>query len=140
MFPAPTTTAISTPRSETEWIWRLIRCTRSGSVPYSSEPMRASPESFSRTRLKAASARSLLRAHLEAGEPGDANVLPGLRRDLCAQLLDRLAVVLVHVDVRLVEEGDLLPPLGELALDDLLDHVVGLALLARLLLVEPALG
>ena len=56
MLPAPTTTAISTPRSETSWTCVAIRSTRSGSVPYSSEPIRASPESFSRTRLKTGSA------------------------------------------------------------------------------------
>ena len=40
----------------------------------------------------------------------------------------------------LVEQRDLARPLRQLALDDLLDHVVGLALLARLLLEDPALG
>ena len=47
MLPAPTTTATSTPRWDAEWIWPLMRSMRSGSVPYSSEPIRASPESFS---------------------------------------------------------------------------------------------
>ena len=55
---------------------------------------------------------------------------------LLAELLDRLAVVLVAVDVRLVEQRDLLAPLGELALDDPLADVLGLALLGGLLLED----
>src|SRR5215213_6520104 len=144
MFPAPTTTAISTPRSDTAWIWPLIRSTRSGSVPYCSEPMSASPESFSRMRLKTASALGIPRSlfggtHEEAGEAGDLDVLAGPGRQFLAELLDRLAIVLVGVHVLLVEQGDVLGPLGELALDDPLDDVVGLALLASLLRVDLAL-
>ena len=48
--------------------------------------------------------------------------------------------MLLGVDVRLVEQGDFLAPLGQLALDDLLDHVVGLAFFARLLLEDPLFG
>ena len=55
----------------------------------------------------------------EAREAADDDVLAGLRRELGAQLLDRLAVVLVGVDVLLVEQHDLLDPLAQLALDDL---------------------
>src|SRR4051794_6624078 len=102
--------------------------------------MRASPESLRRTRLKAGSAivrrkpigRRLLLAELEAGEAGDAHVLAGLRGDLGAKLLDRLALVAVRANVLLLEQGDLLGPLAELPLDDLLDDVVGLALLTCL--------
>ena len=42
--------------------------------------------------------------------------------------------------VLLLEQRDLLAPLRELALDDLLDYVLGLALLAGLGLEHPALG
>src|SRR5687768_5068569 len=105
MLPAPTTTAISTPRPVTELICSLICSIRSGSVPYSSVPIRASPEIFSSTRLKAGSAigGTLSRVGLVlgladgvAGKAGDADVLAGLRRQLGAQLLDRLAFVAVR--------------------------------------------
>ena len=56
MLPAPTTIAISTPRAADLVDLGGDRSTRSGSVPYSSEPIRASPEIFSRIRLKTGSA------------------------------------------------------------------------------------
>src|SRR3954471_23111843 len=106
--------------------------------------MRASPDSFSRTREN-------LGANLEAGEALDDDVLAGLGRQLGAQLLDGLAVVLVGVDVLLAQQDDLVEPLAELALRGafagLLGHVLHLAggdaqlLVARvvghLLLVDP---
>src|SRR5882724_41860 len=107
MLPAPTTIAISTPSSWTRAISAATAFTRSGSVPYSKEPMRDSPESLSRIRLNAGSATD--------GKPyetPDDDVLAGLRREVGPQLLDRLAVVLVTVDVRLLEEDDLLVPLA----------------------------
>src|SRR5258707_15421496 len=85
--------------------------TRSGSVPYSSSPIRASPESFSRMRLKAGAiaAQSLSRhgllAYCEAGEAANDDVLTGRRRQLVAQLLDRLAVEL-RVVHHLLEQHD----------------------------------
>src|SRR3712207_2249184 len=89
--------------------------------------MRASPDSLSRTRLNAGATRSpRLLADGEAGEAADADVLAGLRGDLVLQLLDRLALVLVLVDVLLVEEDDLLHPLAQLALDDPRADVLGL--------------
>src|ERR687890_2908181 len=97
MLPAPSTTATSTPRSCRPLIWRAICRTTSGSVPYSRSPIRASPESFSRIRLNAGSVT--LRADREPGEAADHDVLPGGARELDAQLLDRLAVVLVRVHV-----------------------------------------
>src|ERR671920_377859 len=51
MLPAPSTTATSTPRSRTALSCSAIPCTVSASVPYSSGPIRASPESLIRTRL-----------------------------------------------------------------------------------------
>ena len=83
---------------------------------------------------------SILLADHEASEAGDHDVLAGRGRGRGPQLLDRLAVVLVGVDVDLLEQSDLLAPLGELALDDLLADVLGLALLGRLLLEDRALG
>src|SRR5919109_3217974 len=116
MFPAPTTSATSTPRAVTEVTCWAIRATRSGSVPYSSEPIRASPETFSSTRLKrgdpigwrsyglcepfrnrGAPCRRgpvglrLRLAHLEPGEAGDAHVLARLRGQLGPQILERPA-------------------------------------------------
>src|SRR5690349_22119650 len=91
--------------------------------------MRDSPDSFSSTRLKAgpsATTADSLLPDLEAGEAADDDVLAGLRAELGAQLLDRLGVVLVGVDVLLVEQHDLLHPLAQLALGDLRAHVLGL--------------
>ncbi len=56
----------------------------------------------------------------EAREAADDDVLAGRRRDRGTQLLDRLAVVLVRVDVLLLEQHDLLEPLLHPALGDLL--------------------
>src|SRR5680860_99499 len=58
MLPPPTTTAISTPRSATVLIWAAMARIRSGSAPYSSGPIRASPESLSSTRSNLAVAGS----------------------------------------------------------------------------------
>src|SRR3954468_3843776 len=120
MLPPPTTTEICTPRCCTRRTRSALAAIRSRSAPYSSEPIRASPESFRRTRSKAGgalwgaptSSRATrtprgplgLLAHLEAGEAADHDVLAGLRRGGRAQVLDRLAAVLVLVHVRLVEQ------------------------------------
>src|SRR5918997_2606546 len=128
MLPAPTTIAISMPRAWTAAICAATARTRPGSVPYSRSPISASPDSFSRTRLNTGSeitsATSL--ADREAREPPDDDVLAGLRRQVRAQLLDRLAVEPVGVDVRLLEQDGLLHPLAQLALGDLRADVLGL--------------
>src|SRR4051794_22390153 len=105
MLPAPTTIASSTPSSWTRAISAATDRTRSGSVPYSREPMRDSPESLIRTRLKAGAATwaETLLADGEPHETPDDDVLAGLGRQVGPQLLDGLAVVLVAVDVRLLE-------------------------------------
>src|SRR5918998_3041242 len=116
--------------------------------------MSASPESLSRKRDNAgarpsASARSqspgtatgaggLFLADGEALEAADQDVLARAGGGLGAQLLDRLAAVLVGVHVRLVEEDDLLEPLAHAALGDPRAHVLGLVL--GLLLEDPHLG
>src|SRR3977135_1906506 len=107
MLPAPTTIATSTPWSRTSVTWRATALTRSGSVPYSSSPIRASPESFSRIRLKAGAIavqslyppRRALLPDSSADEAAYHDVLAGRRRELVAQLLDGLALVLgvVHL-------------------------------------------
>src|SRR6202035_3225746 len=105
MFPAPTTIATSTPWSRTAVTWRATATTRSGSVPNSNPPISASPESFSRMRLKAGAIdgrayppRRLL-ADREAGEATYDDVLAGAGRQLVTQLLDGRAVELgvVHL-------------------------------------------
>src|SRR4051794_26652600 len=95
-----------------------MRPSVSGSVPKSSGPIRASPESFSRTRENSG-------ANLEAREALDDDVLAGLGRQLGAQLVDGLAAVLVLVDVALLEQHDLLEPLVDLAGRGLLARVLG---------------
>src|SRR5918995_1960561 len=67
---------------------------------------------------------------LEPGEARDRHVLPRARGDVRTQLLDRLALVAIGVDVLLLEQRDLALPLGQLSADDLLHDLVGLAVLA----------
>src|SRR4051812_47233747 len=138
MLPAPTTIAIWTPSSWTRAISAATARTRSGSVPYSSEPIRDSPESLTRIRLKAATRAETLLADGEADEAPDHDVLAGLGREVGPQLLDGLAVVLVAVDVRLLEQDDLLVPLAELPLGGLLAGLLGHAV--ELLGVHAHLG
>src|SRR5215210_5865844 len=138
MFPAPSTTATWTSRSVRPWIWRASWRTTSGSVPYSRSPIRASPESLSRIRLKTGSATGPSGPDGESGEAADDDVLPGRARELGPQLLDRLALVLVRVDVHLVEEDGLLHPLAQLALGDLAADLLGLV--GGLLLEHAQLG
>src|SRR4051794_26689236 len=138
MLPAPSTTAIWTPRSCTVLSWSAMDPTVAGSVPYSSGPISASPESLIRTRLKTGSSLTRLRAHREAGEAADHDVLAGGAGEVRAQLLDRLVLVLVRVDVHLVEQDDVLHPRPELALGDLRADVLGLV--GGLLLEDAQLG
>src|SRR4051794_11139402 len=139
MLPAPTTIAISRPRSRWRAICPATACTRSGSTPYSSVPMRDSPESLIRTRVKRGSANAgTLFADGEAHGAADDHVLAGLGRELGAQLLEGLALVAVGVHMRLVEEDVLLEPLAPPALGDLRPHVLGLV--GGLLLVDAQLG
>src|SRR5947208_14692495 len=105
MLPPPTTIATSTPRRHTRCTSAAMAAIRSASAPYSALPIRASPESFSRTRLKAGRAPSVegcpanprlgLFAYLIPGEAADHDVLARLRRGGRAQVLDALAAVLV---------------------------------------------
>src|SRR3954463_14299735 len=136
MLPAPTTTATSTPPACPRRPCSAMASMRSGSAPYSRSPMSASPESFRRMRSKAAEA--LLLAYLISGEPADHDVLAGLRRRGRAQVLDRLAGVLVAVHVLLVQQHDLLEPLAQPPLRDLRAHVLGLV--GGLLLEDPQLA
>src|SRR5450759_4221216 len=116
MLPAPTTIATWTPWSRTAVTCWATAATRTGSIPYWSSPIRASPESFRSMRLKAGAidAKSLypwraLLAYCKAGEPADDDVLTGGRRQLVAQLLDGLALELRVVHL-LLEQDDRLEP------------------------------
>src|SRR3954468_19445737 len=148
MLPPPTTIATSTPRSVTCFTAAAMAAMRAGSAPSSSPPSSASPDIFSRTRRKAAlpllvapsSATGLLLSHLEAGEAPDHHVLAGAGGDLGAQLLDRLAVVLVLVDVPLHQQHRLLEPLAQAPLDHLLLHLLGLSVGRGLLRKDAGLG
>src|SRR5947209_6533028 len=128
MLPPPTTIATSTPRPCVVATSAAIALTHSGSVPYSSSPISASPESFSRIRRKTGGA-IFDDAGVSAadGKPGKAthhDVLAGLGGQLGAQLLDRLAAVLLLVDVLLAQKDDIVEPLVELARDDPLTDVL----------------
>src|SRR5262249_15032609 len=105
MVPAPTAIAASTPRSRPALTPRATGCTRSGAVPYCSSPIRASPDSLSRIRLKAGAMvaepiddgparepRRRLLADGEAREAADHDVLARRGGELVAQLLHGLAV------------------------------------------------
>src|ERR1039458_6746484 len=123
MFPAPTTIATSTPWSRTAVTCRATAPTRSGSVPNSSAPISASPDSFSRMRLNAgaidvrAYSSSGLLADGKAGKAADDDVLPGGGRQLVTQLLHGLAFELGVVHL-LLEQHDRLKPCVELAGED----------------------
>src|SRR4051794_5690066 len=125
MFPPPTTMATWTPRSTTALIADATAFTRCGSAPYSRSPSNDSPESFRRIRVNAGSpavigrSAAVLLAHGEAGEAADHDVLAGLGGEVSADLLDRLALVLVRVDVDLTQQDDLVEPLVDPALGDL---------------------
>src|SRR5580693_2025316 len=143
MLPAPTTIATSTPWSRTAATCRATATTRSGSVPYSSSPISASPESFNRMRLKAGAIAAqpippnALLADREAGEAAYHDILPGGCGQLVAQLLHGPAVELRIVHL-LLEQHDRRQPRVELARDDFLAHV--LRPVGRLLLVDARLG
>src|SRR3954470_16765707 len=74
--------------------------------------------------------QELLFAHLEANEPANLDVLPDLRRRFLDQFADGL-LRLSHP--RLVHQRDVLVVRLDLAGDDLLDQVIGLAALLDLL-------
>src|ERR671922_420933 len=119
MFPAPTTIAISTPRSCTSLISRAIRSTSRRSRPYSCSPISASPESFRSTRPKTG------RAPFPSTRKGVTDEVEHLGVLLVQRLPDRRAVV----DPFLVEQHVLAEEaLAEHSLDDLVAHLLGLRL------------
>src|SRR5689334_16947268 len=117
MFPPPMTSASSSPFARTSTSSCASWSTVTASRPYSREPIRASPESFSRTRLKPIRAVS-----------GDR--VPRVVEELDPQLLEVLRDRpgrLVSPIPRLLREDRLAEEaLVELALDDLLADVLRL--------------
>src|SRR5688500_10858899 len=75
-------------------------------------------------------------AELVAGEAADLAVLAHLADQLVLEIADGLLVVL---HPRLLEEADLLLPLGDLSVDDLAEDRLGLARLLGLIDAERAL-
>src|SRR5690606_18311692 len=134
-FPPPTTKASSTPVALAAAFSRAREAVASGETPKPPGPARNSPDSFSSARRGAEAAASL--ADRDAGEAADLDVLAQGRDGLLDELADGPLVVL---DVRLVEQDDLGVELVQAALDDLVDDVLGLALLERLLAQGVALG
>src|ERR687886_765918 len=158
-LPPPTTTATCVPPWTTSASWVAMLCTMSESTP-TLPPPKASPDSFSRTRLYPAPSAGwnavgadmgavgpgaagpdgdngvrvcgwLRLADLEAGEP-----LHG-QAGLVDDLLDR---ALGLGDRRLLEEDEVLVVGVDPTLDDLGDRLLGLALLLGRLLGDAALG
>src|SRR5436309_668555 len=107
MLPPPTTIAVSIPRPCTRATSAAIASTRSGSVPYSLSPIRASPDSLSMIRRNTAgpacatSRWAVSATDCEPCEAANDDVLARLCGQRGPQLLDRLASVLVLVDVLL---------------------------------------
>src|SRR5579885_943624 len=138
MLPPPLTSAISSPSARTPTSSRASRSTVSSSRPYSRGPIRASPDSFSRTRRNAAG------ACLEAGAANSADRVPGVVEQLDAALPEHVADRggrLVRAVPGLLHQHRLaVEALVEHALDDLLTHVLGLALHLVGALEDLALG
>src|ERR671933_1726347 len=147
MLPPPTAMATSTPRSATPLTALAMAAIRPGSAPYSRSPSRASPESLRRTRRnagwplreEACATGPLLLADSEAGEAPDHHVLAGGRGELGPELLDRPALVLVRVHVRLAQQHHLVEPLAHAPLGDPLLDLLRLAVGRRLLPEDPQL-
>src|SRR6516164_313998 len=155
-FPPPITMATSTPSLPISWTSSAMRAVTLGSTPKPWFPRRASPLSFSSTRLKTGSAISRREqdrgygvqpavtcdssmrgrlghtfAHFESREAPDSDVLakPGDLR--CYQVTHRAAAGLV-LDEVLVVETIVLKELVHLAFHDPFDHLLGLPAVSSL--------
>src|SRR5690242_9587148 len=109
MLPPPTTIAVSTPRRCVSATSAAIAFTHSGSVPYSRSPISASPDSLSRIRRNTGGVP--LPPDGESGKATHHDVLASFGGQLAAHFLDRLAAVLVLVDMLLAEQDDVVEPL-----------------------------
>src|SRR4051812_41158470 len=113
MFPPPITIATSRPPDRTSTSSRASLSTVWASRPYSRGPIRASPESFSRTRWKGNA------GCLADRVPG---VIEQLHAPLGEVLADRRGRLVGPVPRLLGEHGFAVELLVQLALDDLLPH------------------
>src|SRR5581483_4671375 len=137
MFPAPITSAISSPPACVSTISRASASIRSGSMPWSRPPISASPDSFSKTRSNGAGLGrgvALATRLLCQGEPAELNHLEARLRQRLPGLLAGL------VDPLLVREHELGQPLLDATLDDLAAHLFRLRLDVGLLEQDLALG
>src|SRR4051794_8009876 len=117
MLPPPITRAISRPSARTSTSSSASRSIVPASRPYSSGPMRASPESFSRTRLKPIGRR------LRDRVPGVVEKLDPLFLQV---LRDRSRRFVAAVPRLLGQDRLAVEPLVQLTFDDLLAHVLRL--------------
>src|SRR6476620_11506593 len=116
MFPPPITSASSRPFTRTSTSSCASASIVAASRPYSRRPMRASPESFSRTRLKPTWC-------LRDGVPG---VVEELDPALLQILRHRPGRLVGAVPRLLGQDGLAVEALVELTLDDLVANVLGL--------------
>src|SRR5436190_4844835 len=144
MFPPPMTSAISQPSALTSLISSANDRTVALSMPYFSSPPRASPVTLRMTRLYLRTlftgCRPLLFepfADLIAHEAPDLDILAHTPDGFLQEICD-LAVGIL--DERLVEKTNFRIKAVELPLDDLLDDLLGLALLEHLGSIDGALA
>src|SRR5579883_2581203 len=133
-LPPPSTKAISTCNARRLTISSAIAPSRWGSMPNSRLPASASPESLSRTRLKAGAGAAMRKlaevfADLVAGEAAYGNIFAELGDFAGHQFSHRHFVIL---DEALIEEAGLFVKLAELAFDDLFDDLRRLAAVLHL--------
>src|SRR3954452_14876357 len=125
MLPAPITRATSSPPSCTSTISRARESTVPWSTPYDFEPIRASPESFRRTRRKGGLCGSGVALATRLLCQSEAPELDDLEAGFLQRLADLLARV---VDPLLLGEHAVGEPLLDAAFDHLRLHLVRLAL------------
>src|SRR4249919_2177997 len=112
MLPPPITSAISSPPDRTRMSSQARSSTVRASSPNSPGPIRASPDSFSRTRLKGT---------LGDGVPGVVEELDPVLGEI---LRDRAGCLIGPVPRLFPQHGLSEEPLVQLALDDLLANVL----------------
>src|SRR5271157_1338631 len=128
MFPPPMTTAISTPVSLTPFTCPAMSLMVSGSIPYPSFPMRASPLSLRRILLYAILCVDRL-SQLVPDESPHHYIFPHLRDQVFKEILDGYIRVLYE---GLLEEAGFLVEFVELPVGDLVEDLLGLARFFRL--------
>src|SRR5687768_1501000 len=139
MLPPPITRPTAAPSFTMSLISVARRFMTSKSNPTRLSPARASPESLSRTRwyLSFAKCRPATLRPSGTARSGE----PGCARRAWPKLPDEIADGFLRLShPRLVDEGDVLVVRLDLAWNDLLDKVIGLAALLHPLDEDPALS